>query len=108
MGETKWTAGPWDYQGYDWKRDMFLIRTRNGTSRMRVMLDDLGPFEERGANIRLMVAAPDLLAALLAIREYHTCFCDYHSSQLSDYPMTDHDEFCKQAQAAVIKAGGPE
>ena len=46
---------------------------------------------------RLISAAPELLSALIALRERH---------QIDEPHHADLCEFCKQADAAIAKAGG--
>ena len=65
--------------------------------------------EVQPADLRLMVAAPELLAALtaLAMRDLRhdgsLCWCDGAVTT----PLTHkHDEDCQQARAAISKARG--
>lgn len=48
-------------------------------------------------NVALICAAPDLLTALIALRDRH---------QIDDPHHADLCEFCKMADAAIVKATG--
>lgn len=60
------TPGPWD-----WNQDLYEIQTKSGTVTIArlVMVGNMDD-DEYYANARLMTAAPKMLEALLAAREF--------------------------------------
>lgn len=52
---------------------------------------------------RLEASRDSLLEALRGVAEYGGCFCEFHSSQHTDYRMAEHTDFCLKAQAALAK-----
>jgi hypothetical protein len=82
---SKHTPGPWKVIAVDWSETGNARFEINGISRTGI------------ADARLIASAPDLLDALIALRERHQ-IDDPHHAQLC--------EFCKQADAAISKATG--
>lgn len=92
------TPGPWDID--DDTMEIFSITPEHSAGWIATVLGNDGngrplPPEEMAANARLIAAAPELLAALAAMREAFT----------SNGTDGQHNA-CRMADAAIEKAGG--
>lgn len=95
------TPGPWLYD-----RDTEIIHQPKGLSAdIAVVHGSFRPNEEREANARLIVAAPDLLSALqaLGVKPDGYCFC------LNEVQVAQgHTGECRDACATIARADGRE
>lgn len=68
MNDTKHTPGPWfDRENL---REPHLTVVREGGELLAVLMDSGEGYEVDEANALLIAAAPDMLAALMAVKEY--------------------------------------
>jgi hypothetical protein len=92
MSETKHAPGPWIFCGnhVDDAMGVTLVRSTR-------RFDDLNCYD-----IRLIAAAPDLLAACRAMRDRLTCIFNEDDSCWNDWPES------YTVDAAIAKAEGSE
>lgn len=113
MSESKHTSGPWDFCTGSHKDCCIcgIVRAANDTSvamvtMRRCQFQDHGATapiaEESKANVRLIAAAPDLLAAL---EQMWRIFTPSHEDPEG---LTVGGQACLAAQAAIVKAKGEE
>lgn len=98
---TKHTPGPWEIQqletnrnGYDWPT--FAVRSPQNVCLAVVGDVDRHHAEQHPANARLIAAAPDLLAALIELRDSYPWSAN----------RTVGGELWSQVNAAIAKAEG--
>jgi hypothetical protein len=111
MADAKHTPGPWSYGYYGCSG--YCV---NGGGQ-HIATSILYKRDGGEANARLIAAAPEMLAALQALLDFHTRPAGFDTAVLMDNEQfgeflaginTNSDEVTAQARAAIAKATGEQ
>lgn len=102
------TPGPWEYFDHPAYTNVFTVGPREfkTVAEVRAGNEEDGLPEQTEANARLIAAAPDLLAALLAILQAHEITSDHFEEVEVDGEMVRPGAISELARAAIAKAKG--